>query len=118
MKLRNSWRTRPSDSASNATRTTGIATSIQHIIDAPALAPGEAPTADTAVFYSISNCQKGLAGVTFGNFLIKQVAEDLLKEMPTVPFYLVHAEVHDQMCGMPPAASEPLRVAISLNSAW
>ncbi len=45
-------------------------------------------------------------------------ARDLLKEMPTVPFYLVHAEVHDQMCGMPPAASEPLRVAISLNSAW
>ena len=45
-------------------------------------------------------------------------ARDLLKEMPAVPFYLVHAEVHDQMCGMPPAASEPLRVAISLNSAW
>ena len=30
-----------------------------------------------AVFYSISNCQKGLAGISFGNFLIKQVANDL-----------------------------------------
>ncbi len=32
---------------------------------------------DTAVFYSISNCQKGLRGVSFGNFLIKQVVNDL-----------------------------------------
>lgn len=32
---------------------------------------------DTAVFYSISNCQSGLAGVSFGNFLIKQVAQEL-----------------------------------------
>ena len=32
---------------------------------------------DTAVFYSISNCQPGLAGVSFGNSLIKQVVEDL-----------------------------------------
>lgn len=45
-------------------------------------------------------------------------ARDLLKDMPPVPFYLVHAEVHDQMCGMPPAASEPLRVPISLLSSW
>lgn len=45
-------------------------------------------------------------------------ARNLLQGMPALPFYLVHAEVHDQMCGMPPAASEPLRVAISLNSTW
>ena len=45
-------------------------------------------------------------------------ARDLLKDMPPVPFYLVHAEVNDQMCGMAPAASEPLRVAMSLSSAW
>ena len=35
---------------------------------------------DTAVFYSISNCQAGLANVSFGNFLIKQVASDLSLE--------------------------------------
>jgi len=35
---------------------------------------------DTAVFYSISNCQSGLAGISFGNFLIKQVVEDLTSE--------------------------------------
>src|SRR3954447_9185325 len=38
--------------------------------------------ATTAVFYSISNTQKGLAGVSFGNFLIKQVVEDLKRELP------------------------------------
>jgi malonyl-CoA decarboxylase len=43
------------------------------------LAPGEATV---AVFYSISNCQRGLAGVSFGNFLIKQVVEDLQRDLP------------------------------------
>jgi malonyl-CoA decarboxylase len=36
--------------------------------------------AQTAVFYSISNCQEGLRGVSFGNFLIKQVVEELRRE--------------------------------------
>src|SRR5262252_3067035 len=35
---------------------------------------------NTAVFYSISNCQRGLAGVSFGNFLIKQVVEEVARE--------------------------------------
>ncbi|WP_428486775.1 malonyl-CoA decarboxylase [Rhodopila sp.] len=38
--------------------------------------------ADTAIFYSISNCQAGLRGVAFGNFLIKQVVEELKAELP------------------------------------
>ncbi len=38
--------------------------------------------ADTAIFYSISNCQDGLRGVSFGNFLIKQVVEELKTELP------------------------------------
>ena len=40
-----------------------------------------AQKATTAVFYSISNCQEGLRGISFGNFLIKQVAEDLKREL-------------------------------------
>lgn len=40
--------------------------------------------ADTAVFYSISNCQAGLRGVSFGNSLIKQVVDDLHGEMASV----------------------------------
>jgi malonyl-CoA decarboxylase len=42
----------------------------------------EKPT--TAVFYSISNCQDGLRGISFGNFLIKQVVEELVKERATL----------------------------------
>lgn len=40
--------------------------------------------ADTAVFYSISSTQKGLAGIDLGNFLIKQVAHRVLAEFPNV----------------------------------
>jgi malonyl-CoA decarboxylase len=38
--------------------------------------------ATTAVFYSISNCQPGLKGVSFGSFLIKQVVEELSRDLP------------------------------------
>lgn len=41
-----------------------------------------AESCDTAVFYSISNCQQGLAGISFGNFLIKQVAAELKASLP------------------------------------
>ena len=53
---------------------------------APLLAGGRTPIdlklARTAVFYSISNCQAGLKGVSFGNFLIKQVAAELVRDLP------------------------------------
>ncbi len=42
----------------------------------------------TAVFYSISNCQRGLAGVSFGNFLIKQVVEEVSREMPKLSTFV------------------------------
>jgi len=43
--------------------------------------------ATMAVFYSISNCQKGLAGVSFGNFLIKQVAKELSLQLPQLTLF-------------------------------
>ena len=57
----------------------GLADSVQRLLDkkAPLLDPKDA---DTAIFYSISNCQKGLAGISFGNFLIKRVVELLSNE--------------------------------------
>ena len=45
-------------------------------------ARAQAARADTAIFYSISNCQDGLRGISFGNFLIKQVVEELQTEFP------------------------------------
>ncbi|MET1413467.1 malonyl-CoA decarboxylase [Roseibium sp. HPY-6] len=58
----------------------GIASSIQTLLaeDRDAHA---AEDADTAIFYSISNCQAGLASISFGNSLIKQVASDLSAEL-------------------------------------
>ncbi len=43
---------------------------------------GAGARADSAIFYSISNCQPGLRGISFGNFLIKQVVEELRHELP------------------------------------
>ncbi|THH38099.1 decarboxylase [Aliishimia ponticola] len=60
--------------------TRGIPNSVQKLL-ADKRDPIEAEDADTAVFYSISNCQSGLAGISFGNFLIKQVAADLSQEL-------------------------------------
>ena len=44
----------------------------------------EAREAHTAVFYSISDCQPGLRGISFGNFLIKQVVRELSAELPAL----------------------------------
>ncbi len=44
--------------------------------------------ATTAVFYSISNCQRGLAGVSFGHFLIKQVVEEVSRELPRLSTFV------------------------------
>jgi len=49
------------------------------------LAPAEATT---AVFYSISNCQRGLQGVSFGNFLIKQVVDELARDLPEIETFV------------------------------
>lgn len=49
--------------------------------------------ATTAVFYSISNCQKGLAGVSFGNFLIKQVLEEISRELPSLSTFVTLSPV-------------------------
>jgi malonyl-CoA decarboxylase len=58
-----------------------ISAQVQPLLDisSPVEDPGRATC---AVFYSISNCQEGLRGISFGNFLIKQVAEDLRRELP------------------------------------
>lgn len=44
--------------------------------------------ANTAVFYSISNCQAGLRGISFGNFLIKQVVDELMRDLPRLSTFV------------------------------
>ncbi len=51
------------------------------------------PDFKTAVFYSISNCQKGLKGISFGNFLLKQVIVDLKKEFPSLESFVTLSPV-------------------------
>ena len=55
--------------------------------------PIAATEATTAVFYSISNTQKGLGGVSFGNFLIKQVVENLKRELPNLKTFVTLSPV-------------------------
>ena len=53
----------------------------------------EPDEANVAVFYSISNCQKGLSGISFGNFLIKQVANDLKFEFNNIKKFVTLSPV-------------------------
>ena len=67
--------------------TPGIPTAIAPLINKTA-EPIEQKDLDTVVFYSISNCHPGLAGVSFGNFLIKQVVEEIGKRYPKAKRYV------------------------------
>ena len=55
--------------------------------------PIAATDATTAVFYSISNTQRGLGGISFGNFLIKQVVEDIKRELPNLQTFVTLSPV-------------------------
>jgi malonyl-CoA decarboxylase len=70
--------------------------------------------ANTAVFYSISNCQAGLRGISFGNFLIKQVVVELGRELPGLKTYVTLSPVPGLRKW---AASEEADLATWLNDA-
>jgi malonyl-CoA decarboxylase len=59
----------------------GIAGNIHSLLD-EAAPIGNPQAADSAIFYSISNCQRGLVGISFGDFLIKRVVDALASELP------------------------------------
>ena len=61
--------------------TRGMSARVQPLLDVQAPV-ASAERADCAMFYSITNCQEGLRGISFGNLLIKQVAEELKRELP------------------------------------
>ncbi len=64
----------------------GMAASIQTLLDetAPKMDPNEA---DAAIFYSISNTQKGLKQISFGDYLIKRVVQTLSREFPKIKIF-------------------------------
>ena len=63
-----------------------MADSVPPLLDAQS-ASGDPSKATTAVFYSISNCQPGLRGISLGNFLIKNVVDVLSREFPRVKVF-------------------------------
>jgi malonyl-CoA decarboxylase len=63
--------------------TRGMSDRVQPLLD-PDAAVDDPQAADSAIFYSITNCQEGLRGVPFGSLLIKQVVEDLGKSLPRI----------------------------------
>jgi malonyl-CoA decarboxylase len=64
----------------------GVPASVQLLLDQNA--PVHDPrTADTAIFYSISNTQRGLRGISFGNLLLKRVIDDLRRDLPQLKVF-------------------------------
>lgn len=61
----------------------GMADNIQALLDKDAPADDQ-KSANTTIFYSISNAQRGLIGLSFGSFLIKRVLYDLTRELPSL----------------------------------
>ena len=64
--------------------------------------------ARTAVFYSISNTQRGLGGISFGNFLIKQVVEELRRELPKLDTFVTLSPVPNFMQWLKTADDVPV----------
>ncbi len=64
----------------------GMAGDIHALLD-EAAPIGDPQLADTAIFYSISNCQRGLDGISFGDFLIKRVVDALATELPRLKVF-------------------------------
>ena len=86
-------------------------------------ATGDAERFKTAVFYSISNCQPGLRGVSLGNFLIKQVVDQLSQEFPRLRVFCtlspipgfrewLKLQIANKFAGLVTRPSEKLKSAI------
>ena len=81
--------------------------------------------ADCAMFYSITNCQEGLRGISFGNQLIKQVVRDLKDEFPHIKRFATLSPIpgfrrwlEGEMHGAPLAAEEQALLARTADPAW
>jgi malonyl-CoA decarboxylase len=92
--------------------TDAIPDSIQAVLapDRTAAAPGNARV---AIFYSISNCQPGLAGISFGQFLIKQVVDDLAGEFPQLDTFATLSPIPNFLSWLCNAASGGDAIALA-----
>jgi malonyl-CoA decarboxylase len=103
--------------------TDGMADAVPPLLDAQSVSR-DADRATTAVFYSISNCQPGLRGVSLGNFLIKNVVDVLSRESPRVKVFCTLSPVPDfatwldrQIRGGAAGQTQPLAQALKAVAA-
>ncbi len=90
----------------------GIARNVQALLDGAA--PRADPeAADTAIFYSISNTQKGLRGISFGEFLIKRVVQRLSTELPRIKTFATLSPVPGFRAWLDQAPQETVEGAFS-----
>ncbi len=80
--------------------------------------PIAASEANTAVFYSISNCQYGLKGISFGHFLIKQVVEDLKRSLPGLKTFITLSPAPKFMDWLRTASDEDLAIDSDAERDW
>ncbi|TDN98203.1 MULTISPECIES: malonyl-CoA decarboxylase [Halomonas] len=71
----------------------GLPARIQPILAGRDAGVDDPEIADTAAFFGISNCQTGLRGISFGNFLIKQVVQELKQELPQLRYFVTLSPV-------------------------
>ncbi len=83
----------------------GIAGNVHTLLDEGAPI-GDPKAADTAIFYSISNCQKGLAGISLGDFLIKRVVDALAAELPGLKVFATLSPIPGFRAWLADAAAE------------
>ncbi|MES9944263.1 MAG: malonyl-CoA decarboxylase [Candidatus Thiodiazotropha sp.] len=83
-----------------------VSDTIRPLID-PDAPEGDPKQADTAVFYSINNALRGLRGVSFGNFLIKQVVSELSSEFPDIRTFVTLSPIPRMRQGLLKAFEEP-----------
>lgn len=84
----------------------GMADNVHTLLDETA-PHGDPHAADTAIFYSISNCQRGLAGISFGDFLIKRVVDALAAEMPKLKIFATLSPIPGFRAWLSQAAGRP-----------
>ena len=91
----------------------GLPGSVQALLD-PERELRDPAGADTATFYSISNCQSGLKGISFGNSLIKQVVELLRQELPHLRTFVTLSPIPGLGAWLSEAAADGDRAAEEL----
>ncbi|MEL6800557.1 MAG: malonyl-CoA decarboxylase family protein [Pseudomonadota bacterium] len=93
-----------------------VPASIQHLL-ADNRETRNAQETKVAVFYSISNCQRGLKGISFGNLLIKQVVDELSQELPGIDTFVTLSPIPGLNAWLGEQLDNPEAVAVLSGTA-